>query len=74
MEQYPTLSLIVRHGRWIARLVAILPVLAVTAGVVLWSWPALLIIAAVIAALVLLLLMQSYVEIVHAVADALIPK
>lgn len=74
MDQYPTIGFIVEHGRWIARSIAALPILLVLGGMVLLGWPAILLAGAVPVSAVVFFLMKSYVEIVQAVADALIPK
>ncbi len=70
---YPTVRLLLRHGRAVAAAVGLLPLLgalwAVAAG-----WPAGLIVAGLVAAAVVYLLMRSYVELVSIIADMLLPR
>lgn len=73
MEQYPTLHFLMRHGRLIANLAAVLGVVCgVWAAVALASWP--YAVAGVIAGAVGYGLVRSYVELIVLVTDMLLPK
>ena len=74
MNTYPTIHFVVKHGDWLANLVAVLPFLGGIAVFFLlgthWLVPA----AGVVVSLVMLLLMRSFVELVRVIADMLLPK
>jgi hypothetical protein len=74
MSQYPTIELIVKHGKAIAILVAVLPFLGSIALFAILSMHPLVLVAGFVASLVLLLIMKSYVELVAVISDMLLPK
>lgn len=73
MPSYPAVNILVRHGRLIAVLLGILPLIAAVWMVVV-GVPTAFAVAAVVAAPVLYLLVRSYVELVTIIADMLLPK
>lgn len=74
MEQYPAIAFIVKHGRLLTWVIALLPLLVIAlllhAAGFHWLWSAL-----ALAALPLTyLIARSYVELVAIIADMLLPK
>lgn len=73
MDQYPTVSLILRHGNSIAIcLAALIPIAAVLMVLSGWSW--LVLPASLVLGGVAFGLLMSYVEIIRIIADTLLPK
>lgn len=70
---YPAVNILLRHGRLIAALIGVLPLIAGAWGVVEGA-PGVFAALAALAAPVLYLLMRSYVELVTIIADMLLPK
>ena len=70
---YPALNFLVRHGDWVAIVVAIVPVVL---GVVAWGMGMSIVfgIAGVAAGAFLYLMMRSFVELVRVIVDMLLPK
>ncbi len=73
MDQYPTVSLILKHGKALAiGLAALIPLAALLLIANGWTWfvlPAGLVIGAIAYGL-----LMSYVEIIRIIADTLLPK
>jgi hypothetical protein len=70
---YSTLHFLVRHGDWVAVIVALVPAVA---GVLAWTTglsPAYAV-AGILAGAFLYLIMRSYVELVRVIVDMLLPK
>lgn len=73
MEQYPTVSLILRHGKALATgLAALIPLVALAMVLNGWSW--LVLPAGLVLGGVAFGLLMSYVEIIRIIADTLLPK
>jgi hypothetical protein len=70
---YSTLHFLVRHGDWVAVIVALVPAVA---GVLAWATgfsPAYAV-AGILGGAFLYLIMRSYVELVRVIVDMLLPK
>jgi hypothetical protein len=74
MDQYPTIKLIVEHGKTIAGCISILPLLGALAAFLLLPMHWLILVAGIVTSAVLLLIMKSYVELVRVISDMLLPK
>lgn len=73
MDQYPTVSLILRHGKALALgLAALIPLAAFFMLANGWSWWVLP--AGVLLGTIAYGLLMSYVEIIRIIADTLLPK
>lgn len=73
MEQYPTVNLILRHGKWLAvALAAVVPLAALALVLNGWGWW--LLPSGLLLGLVLFGLLMSYVEIIRIISDTLLPK
>ncbi|MEK7877729.1 MAG: hypothetical protein AAB325_16245 [Pseudomonadota bacterium] len=70
---YGTLHFLVRHGDWVAVIVALAPVVA---GVLAWATGLSLVyaVAGILGGVFLYLIMRSYVELVRVIVDMLLPK
>jgi hypothetical protein len=73
MENYPTVALILRHGKALAMgIAALIPIIVLVLLANGWSWwllPAGLVVGAVVFGL-----LMSYVEIIRIISDTLLPK
>lgn len=73
MEQYPTLHFLMRHGRLIATIAAVLGIASgAWAAVAFASWP--FAVAGILFGVVGYGLVRSYVELIVLVTDMLLPK
>lgn len=73
MDNYPMVSLILRHGKPLAAgLAALLPLCAVALLLCGWSW--LVVPAGILLGIVAYGLLLSYVEIIRIISDTLLPK
>lgn len=73
MEQYPTVSLILRYGKVLAMgLAALIPLTALAMALNGWSW--LVLPAGALLGGVAFGLLMSYVEIIRIIADTLLPR
>jgi len=73
LPTYPALGFLVKHGRVISGVIALLPVLlgiAVVAG----GGPVLALLAGIVAAPILLLFVMTYVEMARVISDTMIPR
>ncbi len=70
---YSTLHFLVRHGDWVAVIVALAPVVA---GVLAWATglSPVYAVAGLLGGVFLYLIMRSYVELVRVIVDMLLPK
>ena len=70
---YSTLHFLVRHGDWVAVIVALAPVVA---GVLAWATglSPIYAVAGILGGVFLYLIMRSYVELVRVIVDMLLPK
>lgn len=70
---YSTLHFLVRHGDWVAVIVALAPVVA---GVLAWATglSPVYAVAGILGGAFLYLIMRSYVELVRVIVDMLLPK
>ena len=73
MSQYPVLTLLERHGDWIAAVVAATPLVAAAAGALAGASPWWLV-AGLLGSGVTYLLARSYVELIRLMTDMLLPK
>ncbi len=70
---YPALGFLVKHGKWLALLIAALPVLGGIAAVATGG-SVLLLVAGVVVAPILLLFLMTYVEMARVISDTMIPR
>jgi len=72
-QTYPALNFLVRHGDWVAIVVAMVPVVV---GGLAWSMGLSFIfgISGLAAGAFLYLMMRSFVELVRVIVDMLLPK
>jgi hypothetical protein len=70
---YSTLHFLVRHGDWVAVIVALAPVVA---GLLAWATglSPVYAVAGILGGVFLYLIMRSYVELVRVIVDMLLPK
>lgn len=73
LPSYPVVTFLVRHGGWIAVLAALVPLAAAAAAAALGCHPAWLL-AGLAGGGALWLFVQSYVEVLRILADALMPR
>ena len=74
MENYPAIAILVKHGKALAVLVAVLPVLAAlcAAGVLGMHWS--VVVAGVVVGLIAGFLFKVMVELTVIITDMLLPK
>jgi hypothetical protein len=74
MENYPAVAFMVKHGKWIAVLTALLPIATAIALMIFcalhWSW----LIAAMGLGAFGGLMMKAFVELIQIIVDMLLPQ
>ena len=74
MENYPAIAFLVRHGRALAVMVALVPVLAALAGVAAFGLHWAVVIAGVVVGLLAGFLVKVMMELTIIITDMLLPK
>lgn len=70
---YPAIGFLIRHGKWLAAVIAILPVLGGVAAAATGG-SLLLLVGGVVLAPILLLFVLTYVEMARVISDTMIPR